>query len=136
MPTTSEKIESSPRKKQLIYLVDDEPMLLDLAEVTLRDGGYELKKFEDPEAALKSFLKARNKPALLITDYAMGKLNGLELIERCKEVKPDLKTIIISGTASAEIVLDATVKVDRFLGKPYQPLNLAEIVRRVLAEAA
>ena len=137
MAMSSENNISGPAKrKPLIYLVDDQSVLLDLAEISLQAGGYVLKKFEDPELALKSFIKARSKPVLLITDYAMGKLNGLELIERCKEVKPDLKTIMISGTASAEILLDATVQVDRFIGKPYQPQNLAEIVRRILAEAA
>jgi DNA-binding NtrC family response regulator len=113
--------------------VDDQPMLLDLAEVSLLSGGYQLKKFLDPELALKSFLKARTKPALLITDYAMGKMNGLELLEKCKAVKPDLKSILISGTAGAEIVLDSGVKVDRFMGKPYQPASLADLVRLVLA---
>jgi len=118
----------------VIFIVDDHPTLLDLAEVSLQPDGYTLRKFDDPEVALDAFLKARTKPALLITDYAMGKLNGIELIERCKEVKPDLKTIMISGTAGAEVVLGATVKVDRFLGKPYQPVSLAEMVRRVLEE--
>ena len=137
MTTSSENNISVPtRKRPLIYLVDDEPTLLDLAEISLQGDDYEVKKFEDPEIALKAFLKARTKPVLLITDYAMGKIDGLELIERCKEVKPDLKTIMISGTANAEILLDATVQVDRFLGKPYQPQNLAELVRRILAEAA
>ncbi len=84
--------------------------------------------------ALDAFVKARVKPELLITDYAMGKLNGIELIERCKALKPDLKTIIISGTAGAEVVLGASVRVDRFLGKPYQPPNLVDMVRRVLEE--
>jgi DNA-binding NtrC family response regulator len=124
-------------KPPLIYLVDDQAMLLDLAEMSLQSDDYLLKKFTDPELALKAFLKARPKPVLLITDYAMGKMNGLELIEKCKEARPDLKSILISGTAGAEIILESSVRVDRFLGKPYQPLNLAELVRRVLrAEAA
>ena len=125
---------SRPARKEtpLIYLVDDQPMLVDLAEMSLQAGGYTLKKFLDPELALKTFLKARVKPVMLITDYAMGKMNGLELIEKCKAVKPDLKSVLISGTAGAEIVLESSVKVDRFMGKPYQPANLAELVRRVL----
>ena len=100
--------------------------------MSLQADGYNFKKFVDPELALRSFLKARIKPMLLITDYAMGKMNGLELIERCKAMKPGLKSILISGTAGAEIVLDSDVKVDRFVGKPYQPANLADLVRRVL----
>ena len=120
------------RKAPLIYLVDDEPLLLDLAETTLSPGGYKVKKFLDPEEALESFIEARAKPTLLITDYSMGKMNGLELVEKCRAVKPDLKSILISGTAGAEIVLGSDVKVDRFVGKPYQPANLVELVRRVL----
>ena len=134
---TNKGVRPAGEKLPLIYLVDDQPMLLDLAEMSLQSEGYSLKKFTDPEVALKAFLKARPKPVLLITDYAMGKMNGLELIEKCKKAKPDLKSILISGTAGAEIVLESPVKVDRFLGKPYQPPRLAELGRRVLgAEAA
>ena len=128
----SQTNQTAPKKAPLIYLVDDQPLLLDLAEMSLLSGGYRLKKFLDPEAALESFLDARPKPALLITDYAMGKMNGLELVERCKAVKPDLKSILVSGTAGAEIMMDSDVKVDRYVGKPYQPTSLAETVRRVL----
>jgi DNA-binding NtrC family response regulator len=135
-PPTETARPPTRRRKPLIFLVDDHPTLLDLAEVSLQGDDYEIRKFPDPEIALQAFLKARIKPDLLITDYAMGKLNGIELIERCKKAKPDLKTVIISGTAGAEIVLGAPVKVDRFLGKPYQPSNLAELVRRLLETAA
>jgi DNA-binding NtrC family response regulator len=126
----------APKKPHLIFLVDDQAMLLDLAEMSLQAGGYAFKKFLDPEDALEAFSKARRKPALLITDYAMGKMNGLELIEKCKAIKPDLKSILISGTAGAEIVLGSPVRVDRYMGKPYQPANLADLVRHVLSPEA
>jgi DNA-binding NtrC family response regulator len=121
------------KQAPLIYLVDDEAVLLDLAEVSLQADGYALRKFLDPESALAAFLKARTKPDLMITDYAMGKMNGLELIERCKSIKPDLKSILISGTAGAEIVLESRIRVDRFMGKPYQPASLAALVRHIFA---
>lgn len=111
-------------------------MLLDLAEMSLQADGYRLRKFQKPEAALASFRKARPKPDLLITDYAMGKMNGLELMEACKRLHPPLKTILMSGTAGAEVVLDSAVKVNRFIGKPYQPASLSELVKRVLGEPA
>jgi DNA-binding NtrC family response regulator len=118
--------------RPLIYLVDDQAMLLDLAEVSLDSEGYRLKKFTDPALALKSFHRAKPKPDLIITDYAMGKMNGLDLIEQCKACHPALKTILLSGTMGAEIIVDAHVKVDRFLGKPYQPSNLIDLVKMVL----
>ncbi len=118
--------------RPLIYIVDDEPLLLDLAEATL-ESTYHIKKFNDPQQALSAFIKDRRRPKMLISDYAMGRMNGIELITRCKEAQPELKTMLLSGTAGAEIVLNAPVRVDRFLGKPYQPSTLLETVQDLLA---
>ena len=130
-----EKNQSAPDqgRKPLIYIMDDEPLLLELAEVSLQSAGYGIKRFQDPELALKSFLQANPKPDLLLSDYAMQNMNGLELIQKCKEIKPDLKAILISGTAGAEILLNAPVKVERFLGKPYEPAALVELARKLLS---
>ncbi len=117
----------------LIYLVDDEPLLLDLAEMALKGNGYLLKKFQNPELALKSFVRARAKPVLIITDYAMGRVNGCDFLASCKQVDPTVKTLLVSGTVGPEIVLNAPVTIDRFLAKPYQPETLADLVRAVLA---
>jgi CheY-like chemotaxis protein len=121
-------------KPPLIYIVDDEPLLLDLAEASLAPGGFTVKKFTDPDEALKSFAKARPKPDVLVTDYAMGKMNGVELLEKCREHRSDVKCVLLSGTVGAEVVLNAPTKVNRFVGKPYQPETLLELVRRVLGE--
>src|SRR5580765_4907240 len=122
-------------RKPLIYIVDDEPLLSDLAQVSLGTEEYEIKQFQDPELALKHFLRANPKPDLLLTDYAMDKMNGLELIQQCKAAKPDLKAILISGTAGAEILLNTPVRVERFLGKPYRPTALLELARAVVSGA-
>src|ERR1051325_6776242 len=131
----SEKNSSALRneRKPLVYIVDDEPLLSGLAQASLRADCYEIEQFQDPELAWKSFLRADPKPDLLVTDYAMANMDGLELIRKCKEVKPDLKAILISGTAGTEVLMNAPVKVDRFLGKPYQPIALSELAHAVLA---
>jgi len=122
-------------RRPLIYIVDDEPLLSDLAQASLESADYEVKQFQDPELALNDFLRANPRPDLLLTDYAMGKMNGLELIQKCKEAKPDLKAILISGTAGAEILIDSPVRVERFLGKPYRSSALLELARAVLSGA-
>jgi DNA-binding NtrC family response regulator len=124
-----------PESKQepLVYLVDDQPVLLDLAEIALKELSLKPRKFTDPEVALKEFARAKVKPALLITDYAMGKMNGLELIERCQKLHPPLRSVIISGTAGAEILLGAPARVDEFLSKPYPYEQLTALVQRLLA---
>jgi response regulator RpfG family c-di-GMP phosphodiesterase len=131
MSESSKSGKPARARKPFIYLVDDEPLLLDLAEASLQEH-YRTRKFLDPEEAWKAFGKEAPKPALLISDYAMGKMNGVELIARCKNMFPELKTMLLSGTAGAEIVLNAPVKVDRFLGKPYPPATLLETVKEML----
>src|SRR6202000_2057380 len=91
---------SQPGKKSgaLIYVVDDEPMLLELAEVILQPEGYDIQTFRDPEKALQTFTAGKLRPALLVTDYAMHTMNGMELIEGFRKLEPAQKILLVSGT--------------------------------------
>ena len=120
--------------KLVIFLVDDESVLLDLAEASLEPGGFKIQKFSDPETALKKFKAAKPRPALVISDYAMGKMNGIQLLCACKKADPRVKTMLVSGTAGPEVVLDSPIKIDRYLSKPYQPSTLRMVVERLLEE--
>jgi CheY-like chemotaxis protein len=135
----SEAMPGSPTTQvahsRLIYLVDDEELLLDLAEVSLLAEGYAMKKFQDPEAAFEAFTKEPSKPSLLLTDFAMGSMNGLELSTKCKSAHPLLKVLMVSGTAGREMMNQAPGTVDEFMHKPYQPAELARMVRSLLAAA-
>ena len=117
----------------LIYVVDDEPMLLELAVVVLEPVGYNVKTFKDPKAALAAFSHAETHPALLITDYAMHMMNGMELMIACRELRPSQKILMISGTVDEKIFRNAPCKPDRFLSKPYQAKQLVEAVKSLLA---
>jgi DNA-binding NtrC family response regulator len=117
----------------LVYIVDDEPLLLELAEMVLEGNGYRFQKFQDPTEAWSAFAAGNPVPALLITDYAMHAMNGVELIVKCKHLRPELKTILISGTVDESILREIPVKVDHFLRKPYRTTELGDIVRSVLA---
>src|ERR1700682_5462248 len=100
------KANHSGRPKKaatLIYVVDDEPMLLELASVILEPLGYEVKTFRDAESALKAFTSAKLRPALIITDFAMHAMNGLALIEACRKIQPRQKILLVSGTVDENI---------------------------------
>ncbi len=125
---------AADRTRPLIFVVDDEAMLLELACVILEPLGYELRTFRDPKAALQAFATAQPRPALLLTDYAMHRMNGLNLIESCRKLEPNQRTALISGTVGPEILEHATVQPDRFLAKPYQARQLVELVKAMLAE--
>jgi CheY-like chemotaxis protein len=114
-----------------IFVVDDEPMLLDLAVAILEPLGYKVRTFRDPQAALTEFSLV--KPALLVTDYAMGTMNGLDLIRECKRLNPQQKTMLLSGTVDEHIYADSTTKPDMFLAKPYQVQEFIERVGKLAA---
>src|SRR5690348_8290211 len=89
--------------KPLLYVVDDEPMLLELACVILEPLGYAVKTFRDPDSAIEAFKAADPRPALVITDYAMHALNGMDLLRACRKLRPKQKILLISGTVGEEI---------------------------------
>lgn len=126
--------EASNGGKPLIYVVDDEAMLLELACVILQPLGYELRTFRDPTLALQAFSAAQPRPALVLTDYAMHRMNGLDLIEACRRLEPNQRVALISGTVGPEILQQARIKPDRFLPKPYQGRQLIELVKTMLGE--
>ncbi len=115
--------------KASIYVVDDEPMLLDLAEAILGAVGYTVRTFCDPELALQEF--AVERPDLVLTDYAMGRMTGMDLIRECRRLNPGQKIVLISGTVDEQVFSDAPVKPDRFLTKPYQIYQLTDCVREL-----
>jgi CheY-like chemotaxis protein len=117
---------SAARPQPTIFVVDDEPMLLDLAAAILQPLGFEVRIFRDPKTALKEFTAAQ--PSLLVTDYAMGEMNGLDLVRECRRVRPSQKIMLVSGTVDENIYADSAAKPDRFLAKPYQVRDFVEAV--------
>jgi CheY-like chemotaxis protein len=120
-----------PAAKPTVFVVDDEPMLLELAAVIIKPLGCEVRTFRDPEAALREFIIAR--PELVITDYAMGRMSGMDLVRECRRLNPRQKIILVSGTVDEHVFVDAPAKPDHFLSKPYQLQELSGCVRDLLA---
>jgi two-component system cell cycle sensor histidine kinase/response regulator CckA len=115
----------------VIFVVDDEVALLELAAVILGEKGYEVRTFTEPELALKEFEKVR--PALVLTDYWMPRMSGMDLIRECRRLNPRQKAVLISGTVDGQVFAGAVVQPDRFLAKPYQVQMLTNTVEELLA---
>jgi DNA-binding NtrC family response regulator len=123
--------QSNVAANSTVFVVDDEPMLLELAEVILKPLGCIVRTFRDPEVALKAI--AATPPDVIITDYAMGRMSGMDLIRECRRFNPRQKLILVSGTVDGQVFADAPAKPNEFLSKPYQIQELTECVRRLLA---
>jgi CheY-like chemotaxis protein len=127
----SQNKSSNGYSSATIFVVDDEPMLLDLASAILEPLGFNVQTFRDPKRALLEFPSA--KPAVVVTDYAMGEMNGLDLVRECRRVNPRQKTLLLSGTVDETIYDGVPVKPDRFLAKPYQVGAFIESVQELVA---
>ena len=120
--------------KPLVFAVDDEPMLLELVAMVLEPLGYRVRTFRDPGTAVRAFSLANPRPSLIVTDFAMHSMNGMDLIRECRRIDPAQKIILVSGTVDETIYRDSPVKPDCFLAKPYPAKQLAELVKLLLAK--
>jgi len=120
--------------RPLVYVVDDEPLLLELATALLEPAGYVVKTFLDGNSALQAFAAAKPRPAVLITDYAMHEMTGLDLIRECRQIHPKQRILMVSGTVDENIYADSHHKPDRFLAKPYQSKQLISTVQSLLTD--
>jgi DNA-binding NtrC family response regulator len=123
----------APLEVATIFIVDDEPMVGEVVDAVLKMAGYQTRLFQDPVSALRAFAEAHPRPRLLLTDFAMGELNGMELISRCLRAEPRLRTILFSGHVDETILKQYAVQPDCFLQKPLPPKALADTVHALLA---
>lgn len=131
--TKSHSTQSPATEKPVIYVVDDEVMILELITVVLEPAGYRVLTFPDPAQAFKSFVASPLRPALIITDYAMHSLNGMELIEKCRAVAPEQKILLASGTVNEDVYANSPTKPDRFLAKPFKTHELVVVVNEMVS---
>ena len=124
--------EGEPAAAPLAYIVDDEPMLLDLNEAVLRSIGFDVRRFRAAEIALEAYRVAPAPPAIIITDFSMHKMSGLELIKNCRQLHPGQKVLMVSGTVDESVFEDSIQKPDFFMSKPYSTERLTEAVRRLV----
>lgn len=115
--------------KPLAYIVDDEPMLLDLNESVLQSMGFEVRRFRAAELAFEAYRSESVPPAIIVTDFSMHKMTGLDLIEACRKIHPDQKFLLVSGTVNASVFEDSPAKPDHFMPKPYATDEFSAAVR-------
>jgi CheY-like chemotaxis protein len=129
----AESTRHERNREVLLYIVDDEPMLLELASTILGSLGYQIATFRSPELALSAYEAADPKPALIISDFAMRNMTGLELTAACRRIRPEQKVLMVSGTVGVEIYESAPVRPNHLVFKPYQTKELIEAVETLLA---
>jgi two-component system OmpR family response regulator len=106
--------------QKLIFIVDDDPFINMLVVKRFTSEGYKLEAFESGEECLGAMNK---NPDLVILDYLFVKenqafMNGMEVFDKIKELKPGTPVIMLSGQDKGEIVLELARKgIDDYIIK-------------------
>lgn len=121
--------------KVVVFVVDDNALLGEITRQLIASAGYETKLFSQGLPARAELLAAAAPPAVLVTDFDIGDINGLDLIGDVRAKLPRLKTLLVSGTAKPEALAKHPVKPDQFLAKPFRADDLIGAVDRLAAQA-
>ncbi len=130
-------MESSNNNDFYILLVDDEKDILDLFSEYLTSNGFNTISFDNPVKAIKYFYQNPNNCSLVITDYKMPQMSGIDLIKKIKEKDTNykIKTIIISAFIKDNIPYDKSyiTTVDKILEKPIYLDRLKNEVQELIS---
>lgn len=130
------KNTSSKSNQPRLLIVDDEKDLLFVYKRALELAGMEVTTFDNPDMAFQEFKENSEKYSLLLTDMRMPSMNGYELINRVKAIRPEIRTIIISAynITQDEVTrnMNPNLKIDGLICKPVALERLREIISEVL----
>ena len=125
---------STPGATPAILLVDDEPEVLHLfrAIITRLNTRYTILTCTDGNVALEQAMQ--QSTPLIITDYNLPGMNGLQLTAAVKAHAPATRVVLLSGHIGADLEQRARDRgVDYLVQKPFQVDSLIEIVRAAIA---
>jgi len=112
-----------------ILLAEDEENLRQLISAVLVDDGHDVYTAADGEEAIK-ILKEQRAPQLVITDFAMPRKNGIDVLKYCRAEHPDLPVILITGIISEGLPQWEAVGATASLQKPFRMEELLALVKK------
>lgn len=116
-----------------ILVVDDDREFLDLFKHFLEGEGMRVHCVASGEEALREIQEGSF--LLLITDFSMPGLDGLELAQKAKAIAPHMPIFMSTGDIAPEVPGVALESgVDKFFAKPVNPVEMLEAIREVLEQ--
>lgn len=116
-----------------LMLVDDEPDLLAITTKILEKNGYHVHAFINTENALRHIKEKGCKDCVLvITDIKMPGMSGFELVRRVKEMRPELKVMLMSSFIIHKEEFQKvmpSLQVDNFVSKPFTKSELIDAIK-------
>ncbi len=114
-----------------LMVIDDEPTVGRRLKQVLSKSGFDVEVFTSPVAAVKRM--AEEPFDIVVTDFRMKEMNGMQVLERIRELSPRTKVIIITGYARIETATEAfRAGGFDFIAKPFR---LDELRRSIFRAA-
>ncbi|MCI0560721.1 MAG: response regulator [Nitrososphaera sp.] len=115
-------------------IVDDDSDILATVGKGLEEAGFSVHAFSDPIRAIQHVEDGCSECKVLVSDVRMPHMTGFQLIRRVKDLKPDMKVVLMTAfevnMKEFESVFTSTT-VDNVIRKPFPPSKLAEILKSI-----
>ncbi|WP_076789521.1 GAF domain-containing protein [Chlorobium sp. KB01] len=130
----SEPLPSESRGKETVLIVEDEPDILSLCKLMLEKKGYAVLTASTPLEAIRITSQYAEKIHVLMTDVIMPEMNGCELARKLQLIRPDIKTLYMSGYTSDIIAREGVLEEGvGFINKPFSLTALTKKVDELLS---
>jgi signal transduction histidine kinase/ActR/RegA family two-component response regulator len=133
-PSAASEAETRrPLSRRHVLYIDDDESLVFLVERLLRRRGFRVSGFVDAQAALTALRASPDEIDIVVSDYNMPRLSGLNLARIVADIRPDLPVIITSGCISDEMEVRANeLGVRHLIRKENSAEELCELIGRVI----
>jgi CheY-like chemotaxis protein len=126
----SEPLVQRPEGKSILYVDDDEAIVF-LMKRLLERQGYRVSAYTDPSAALAAVRSQPDAFDLVVTDYNMPGLSGLEVARALREIRADLPVVLASGYITEELSAQAPAAgIRELIYKPNTADELCAVIAR------
>jgi DNA-binding NtrC family response regulator len=120
---------ATPDRTKTILLVDDDRAIVDFVCDILANKGYNVRIANSAEEAIRSSKEYGGEIDLLLSDFQMPKMSGVELAVELTRTRPKLKVLLMSGFPDGMLVLNEGW---HFLTKPFIPSQLLALITGLL----
>ena len=128
-------MSESPQKAPRVLILDDDDLIVrSLCGLFSLETEYEICDFNEPEVALREV--ERRPIDLVISDFLMPHMNGVDFLKKVRELQPDVPRILLTGFADKENAIRAINEVGlyHYLEKPWKNEDLLLLVRNALQQ--
>jgi CheY-like chemotaxis protein len=116
-----------------LLVVDDDPDNAQVIKLGLINYGFLVDAYTNPEEALQKFKSNADSYSLILSDIWMKSISGIQLAEKVKEVNPNVKVLLLTGSEMGGkefSKVSTSISIDGFIQKP---ITIKKLTDKILS---